>query len=66
MMKEAIEAAAPFPRLRSRVDAGSDYADAPADTFDFGLQALLDGLAARIPDGRGHGADPDLTSRSAK
>lgn len=51
MMKEAIEAAAPFPRLRSRIDASSDYADAPADTFDFGLQALLDGLAARLPGG---------------
>ncbi|MGW1772130.1 TetR/AcrR family transcriptional regulator [Streptomyces sp. NPDC002104] len=28
----------------------ADYAEAPDDTFDFGLQALLDGLTARLPD----------------
>ncbi|MCX4779829.1 TetR/AcrR family transcriptional regulator C-terminal domain-containing protein [Streptomyces sp. NBC_01264] len=54
VMKQATEAAAGFPRLRSRVESVSgsghpDYADAPDDTFDFGLQALLDGLTARIP-----------------
>ncbi|MFF8828143.1 TetR/AcrR family transcriptional regulator C-terminal domain-containing protein [Streptomyces sp. NPDC015131] len=50
-MKEAAEVAARYPRLRSRIDAATvgGYADAPEDTFGFGLQSLLDGLAARLP-----------------
>ncbi|KOG33759.1 MULTISPECIES: TetR/AcrR family transcriptional regulator C-terminal domain-containing protein [Streptomyces] len=50
-MKEAVEVAGRFPRLRSRIDAAAaaGYADAPDDTFDFGLQSLLDGLTARLP-----------------
>ncbi|MFI8422163.1 TetR/AcrR family transcriptional regulator [Streptomyces sp. NPDC085460] len=52
-MKEAAEAAAGFPRLMSRIEAmdtaAAAYAEAPDDTFAFGLSALLDGLAARLP-----------------
>ncbi|MEV7370835.1 hypothetical protein AB0O51_08120 [Streptomyces sp. NPDC090301] len=50
-MKEAVEVGRRFPRLRSRIDAlaASDYAEAPDDTFAFGLDALLDGLTARLP-----------------
>ncbi|MEV7530658.1 hypothetical protein [Streptomyces hydrogenans] len=47
------EVAAGFPRLLSRVDsmntAPAAYAEAPEDTFAFGLDALLDGLTARLP-----------------
>ncbi|MCM1974744.1 hypothetical protein [Streptomyces sp. G1] len=51
VVQQATEAASQFPRLRDRIGSvsGPDYAEAPDDTFDFGLQALLDGLAARIP-----------------
>ncbi|MER8035417.1 TetR/AcrR family transcriptional regulator [Streptomyces hydrogenans] len=52
-LKEAAEVASRFPRLRSRVDAMSTaavtYAEGPEDTFAFGLDALLDGLTARLP-----------------
>ncbi|MFJ6411149.1 TetR/AcrR family transcriptional regulator C-terminal domain-containing protein [Streptomyces hydrogenans] len=50
-MKEAAEVAGRFPRLRSRIDAATvaGYAEAPDDTFDFGLQSLLDGLTGRLP-----------------
>lgn len=47
-MKEAAEVASRFPRLRTRIDS-TDYAEAPQDTFGFGLQSLLDGLEARLP-----------------
>ncbi|MER5960949.1 TetR/AcrR family transcriptional regulator C-terminal domain-containing protein [Streptomyces sp. NPDC002057] len=49
-MKEAVEVAGRFPRLRSRIDAlaAADYAEAPDDTFAFGLDSLLDGLTARL------------------
>ena len=43
----AAEIAQEFPRLRDRL-SGADYAAAPDDTFEFGLDAILDGLAARI------------------
>ncbi|MFB7553250.1 hypothetical protein [Streptomyces sp. NPDC056154] len=54
-MKEAAEVAARFPRLRSRVDAAlvAGYAEAPHDTFGYGLRSLLDGLAARLPRANG-------------
>ncbi|QES07018.1 TetR family transcriptional regulator [Streptomyces venezuelae] len=50
-MKAAAEVAGRFPRLRSRIDAltADDYAEGPDDTFAFGLDALLDGMAARLP-----------------
>ena len=48
-MAEAHEIAARFPRLRARLDtAAASYAGAPEDTFDIGLRALLDGLAAQL------------------
>ena len=39
-----------FPRLRARLDTASaaGYAEAPGHTFEFGLQAVLDGLQARF------------------
>jgi AcrR family transcriptional regulator len=44
-MAEASEVAAAYPRLRARLDtAGADYGASPSDGFEFGLQALLDGL----------------------
>lgn len=50
-LDKAADIARQFPRLRSRVETPSpgDYATAPADTFEFGLQALLDGLERRLP-----------------
>ncbi|GAA2420650.1 TetR/AcrR family transcriptional regulator C-terminal domain-containing protein [Actinomadura vinacea] len=54
-MAKASEIAAQFPRLQSRLDTAADrdidYAAAPDDSFDFGLQALLDGLEAKLPPG---------------
>jgi AcrR family transcriptional regulator len=41
--------AAQFPRLRARLDtAAADYAAAPEHSFEFGLQAILDGLEAQL------------------
>ncbi|MFJ9483863.1 TetR/AcrR family transcriptional regulator C-terminal domain-containing protein [Streptomyces mirabilis] len=48
-MTEARQIAAQFPRLRARLDTHSaDYGAAPDNTFQFGLQAVLDGLEARL------------------
>ena len=49
-MTKASEIAMQFPRLRARLDtaAAADYAAAPDHTFEFGLQAVLDGLQARL------------------
>jgi AcrR family transcriptional regulator len=49
-MAQAREIAAQFPRLRTLLDTASatDYGAAPEDTFGFGLQAILDGLEARL------------------
>ncbi|MCD0481740.1 TetR/AcrR family transcriptional regulator C-terminal domain-containing protein [Streptacidiphilus sp. ASG 303] len=44
---EAREIAAPFPRLRARLDTHSaDHGAAPGGTFQIGLRAILDGLEA--------------------
>jgi AcrR family transcriptional regulator len=52
-MAEAREVAARLPRLRARLDtAAADYGAAPADSFEFGLQAVLDGLEAQLTSGR--------------
>jgi AcrR family transcriptional regulator len=53
-MARAAEIAMRFPRLRERLDttAAADYATAPENTFEFGLQAILDGLEARLAAGR--------------
>jgi len=51
-MTKAHEIAAQFPHLRTRLDtAATAYAAAPENTFEFGLQALLDGLEAAITAG---------------
>ena len=60
-MAKAREIARQFPRLRARLDtAAADYGAAPENSFDFGLQAILDGLqdqlaptASSLGDGRG-------------
>lgn len=48
-MVKASVIAAQFPRLRARLKtAAAGYGAAPDNSFDFGLQALLDGLAAQL------------------
>src|SRR5262245_42492329 len=49
-MAKAREIATQFPRLRNRLNAASatDYCAAPDNTFEFGLQAILDGLEAQL------------------
>lgn len=50
-MAKARKIAAEFPRLRARLDAPASYGAAPQDTFEFGLNTILDGLQARLVDG---------------
>jgi hypothetical protein len=48
-MAGARAVAAQLPRLRARLDtAAADYAAAPEHSFEFGLQAILDGLEAQL------------------
>ncbi|MEV4129281.1 TetR/AcrR family transcriptional regulator C-terminal domain-containing protein [Nocardia sp. NPDC049707] len=50
-MSEATEIAMSYPRLRRRIEkasAATEYNAAPDSTFEFGLAALLDGLAERL------------------
>jgi AcrR family transcriptional regulator len=48
-MAKATQIAAQFPRLRARLDtAATDYAAAPEGSFEFGLQAILDGLETQL------------------
>ena len=48
-MAKAREIAAQFPRLRARLEtAVADYAAAPNNSFEFGLQAILDGIEAEL------------------
>ena len=48
-MAAAREIAARFPRVRASLDtAAADYGAAPEDSFEFGLQAILDGLQAQL------------------
>jgi len=48
-MAKAREIAAQFPRLRTRLEtAAADYAAGPDRSFEFGLDAILDGLAAQL------------------
>ncbi|MBG0819687.1 TetR/AcrR family transcriptional regulator C-terminal domain-containing protein [Planomonospora sp. ID91781] len=49
-MVRAREVAMDFPRLRARLETpmATDYAAAPERTFEYGLQALLDGLEGRL------------------
>ncbi|MEU8525507.1 MULTISPECIES: TetR/AcrR family transcriptional regulator C-terminal domain-containing protein [Streptomyces] len=46
-MKEAAETASRFPRLRARIGS-TEYAGSPDESFEFGLDAVLDGLEARL------------------
>ena len=48
-MTEASQIAAQFPRLRTRLHTRkAHYGAAPDNTFQFGLQAVLDGLVTRL------------------
>ena len=48
-MTKAVEIAKHFPRLRERIGApGTEYAVAPNKTFEFGLDAILDGLEKKL------------------
>jgi hypothetical protein len=48
-LEQARQIAIAFPRLRARLEtAAADYAAAPLDSFEFGLNAILDGLAALL------------------
>lgn len=51
-MTKAAEVALQFPRLRERLStpAATEYAGAPEQTFEYGLQALLRGLEAEHDD----------------
>ncbi|GAA2637459.1 hypothetical protein GCM10010411_91310 [Actinomadura fulvescens] len=46
-MAQAIEVAKQFPRLRTRIET-ADYAAAPDRSFEFGLEAIFDGLESRL------------------
>ncbi len=49
-MARASEIAAAFPRLRERLTtAAANYGMTPDNTFELGLQALLDGLERQLP-----------------
>jgi AcrR family transcriptional regulator len=48
-MAKAREIAMQFPRLRAGLDTpAAEYGAAPERSFEFGLQAILDGLEARL------------------
>jgi AcrR family transcriptional regulator len=49
-MTQAAEIAAQFPRLSTRLQttAATEYGAGPEDSFTFGLDAILDGLEARL------------------
>ena len=48
-MAAARRVAAEFPRLAARLDTeAAEYAASPADTFEFGLEALLDGVESQL------------------
>jgi AcrR family transcriptional regulator len=47
-MAKAREIATHVPRLRASLDTAADYGAAPENTFEFGLQAILDGLQAQL------------------
>ncbi len=52
-MAEASQIASQFPRLRARLGTAiADYGAGPDDSFEFGLHAILDGLAAQLAAGR--------------
>lgn len=55
-LEQAQQVARSFPRLRARLETPSaDYASGPENSFEFGLTAILDGLAALVGGtGRAH------------
>lgn len=54
MMTSAAQIATQFPRLRDRLGtAAADYSAAPPDTFNFGLEAILDGLTVKLSSSNG-------------
>jgi AcrR family transcriptional regulator len=53
-MAQAVEIASNFPHLRSRLETEAvDYAAAPAHTFEYGLDTILNGLEARLAERQG-------------
>jgi AcrR family transcriptional regulator len=48
-LAKARQIATQFPQLRARLEtAAADYGATPANTFEFGLQAILDGLQVQL------------------
>jgi hypothetical protein len=46
---KARDIATQYPRLRARLETpAADYGAAPENTFEFGLQAILDGLEIQL------------------
>ncbi|HLJ98993.1 MAG TPA: TetR/AcrR family transcriptional regulator C-terminal domain-containing protein, partial [Streptosporangiaceae bacterium] len=51
-LEQAHQVAKLFPRLKARLETpAADYASGPEDSFEFGLTAILDGLAALLGEG---------------
>ncbi len=71
-MAQAREMATKFPRLRARLGtAAANYGAAPDNTFEFGLQAILDGLEAQLracrrPADQNARKPPDITNDPAE
>jgi hypothetical protein len=65
-MAKAREIATQFPRLRTRLGtAAASYGAAPDNSFEFGLQAILDGLEAHLIARRTPGAGGYLAAAEA-
>jgi Tetracyclin repressor-like, C-terminal domain len=53
-MAKASQIATQFPRLLARLEtAAANYAATPDKSFEFGLEAILDGLQAQLTANRG-------------
>lgn len=67
-MAKASEIAAQFPRLRARLGTpAAAYAAAPGNSFEFGIQVILDGLEAQLTAcRRPAGQNPQATSPRPK
>jgi AcrR family transcriptional regulator len=54
-LAQAHQVARSFPRLKARLETpAADYASGPQDSFEFGLTAILDGLAALLGERQTH------------
>jgi AcrR family transcriptional regulator len=63
-MAQTTEIAMRFPRLRERLHTtGAEYATAPESSFEFGLQAILDGFEARLAAGHHSGSHDGNSGR---